>query len=356
MTSIIETIKQPKPTKSEASVNKNPMNLTASWYIAMLSKELGKKPKAIQLFGQDLVAWRDTNGTPVIMERYCSHMGASLAIGELKDGCIQCPFHHWQYDNEGNCVSIPDIENIPPTARQATYVTQERYGYIWVWYGTSSPLFPLPEFPAAEGKSHNYMRFLFALKAKTTARRMLENAYDYPHLGPLHKWNINSMQITLLDDFSPESQLEPPTKSEVWLRIAVDMRLKKYFGITGLLAGVLGLNSETFRLTLDTWPSGHLLTIFVEGKERFQALVAINPIDENNTIEYTLNMIDKTGLFWHDLVSYVVFGWQNYFTSSEDIPLWNTMKPNGGGAYTKLDHTVLKYREFYQKWVNKVEV
>ncbi|VXD25121.1 Rieske 2Fe-2S domain-containing protein [Planktothrix paucivesiculata] len=62
-------------------VEKNPLNLSASWYIAMLSKELGKKPKAIELFAQSLVVWRDAKGKPVLMERFCSHMGASLALG-----------------------------------------------------------------------------------------------------------------------------------------------------------------------------------------------------------------------------------------------------------------------------------
>jgi aminopyrrolnitrin oxygenase len=356
MTGILEKGIQYNQTKSATVVDKNPLNLPASWYIALLSKELGKKPKAIQLFGRDLVAWRDKKGNPVIMERYCSHMGASLAIGEVKDDCIRCPFHHWRYNNEGDCVSIPDIEHIPPTARQATYITQERYGFIWAWYGTYSPLFPLPEYPAAERESHKYMPFLFALKANTTPRRMLENAYDYPHLGPLHKWNIDSLQITLLDELSTESQIEAPTQNEARFRIAVEMRLKKYFGITGILARILGLNSETFMLTLDSWPSGHLLTVYLEGKERFQALVAINPIAESNTIEYALNMVNQTGFFWQNWISYAVFGWQNYLVSAEDIPLWNTMKPNGGGAYTKLDHSVLKYREFHQKWINKVEV
>ncbi|MBG1272009.1 Rieske 2Fe-2S domain-containing protein [Nostoc sp. WHI] len=216
MTSIIETIKQPKPTKSEASVNKNPMNLAASWYVAMRSKELGKKLKAIQLFGQDLVAWRDKNGTPVIMERYCSHMGASLAIGELKDGCIQCPFHHWQYDNEGNCVSIPDIENIPPTAHQATYVTQERYGYIWVWYGTSSPLFPLPEFAPMESEKHNYMPWYFTLNTKTTVKQVLENISDYSHIAALHNFPQTSIKLTSLDDQHSPQEFQALVEKKAW--------------------------------------------------------------------------------------------------------------------------------------------
>jgi aminopyrrolnitrin oxygenase len=107
----IDKALEAKPSKQETGIDKNPLNLAASWYVAMYSKDLGKKPKAIELFGQSLVAWRDQNGQPVIIDRYCSHRGTSLAIGQVKDGCIQCPFHHWRYDNSGNCVFIFELDH-----------------------------------------------------------------------------------------------------------------------------------------------------------------------------------------------------------------------------------------------------
>ena len=41
--------------------------MTASWYVALRSNKLGKKPVALKLFGQDLVAWRDKSGKPVLI-------------------------------------------------------------------------------------------------------------------------------------------------------------------------------------------------------------------------------------------------------------------------------------------------
>ncbi len=359
MTSIIETIKQPKPTKSEASVNKNSLNLAASWYVAMLSKELGKKPKPIKLFGRDLVAWRDGKGNPVIMERYCSHMGASLAIGEVKDGCIQCPFHHWQYDSKGDCVSIPDIEHIPPTSRQASYVTQERYGYIWVWYGTSSPLYPVPEFSAYSDK--HYMAYEFSLTVKTTVRQIIENVFDHRHFSTAHHLKIaEPIKFTLLDDQHQAKQLEPAIKKEAQLKEFLpnlfEARIESYFGLTGALAEALGLNATTFTVPTDTWPSGHRATGFVNDKEKFVALMALTPVAENQTIARYTMMVKKTGFFLLDILYYVLHGWQHEVVAAEDVPIWDTMKPELGGAYIKHDREVLKYREFYQRWVDRVEV
>src|SRR5690348_12363488 len=122
------------------------LNLAAGWYIVLSSRKLTQKPVAVRLFGQDLVAWRNSSGKPVLMEEHCSHMGASLVGGRVVNDCIECPFHKWQFNGgSGKCASIPDTTHIPQTAYQFVYTNLiERYGYLWAWYGTPEPLFALP--------------------------------------------------------------------------------------------------------------------------------------------------------------------------------------------------------------------
>jgi len=356
MISKLEKVKEPKLTKPEAGVDKGAMNLATSWYIAMRSKALGKKPLAIELFGQPLVAWRDQKGHPVIMERYCSHLGASLAIGEVREGYIQCPFHHWRYDHSGQCVSIPEIDHIPPTACQATYVTAERYGYIWVWYGSPTPLFPLPEFPAAENERHNYMPLRVTFNTNTTVRRVMENIYDHYHIVALHDLKVaDSIQLTLLDDQHSAQQSKLPIKKEAWFGALTEVRIKRYLGPIGAVAQALGLKAEVLTLREDGWPSGHLVTGFINGEERFKVLSGITPVAENKTTWQVLLMVKKTGKFWLDIPYYVVFGWQSKSSTAQDIPVWNTLKPDGGGTYVKHDRVLLKFRDFYQSWVDKAE-
>jgi nitrite reductase/ring-hydroxylating ferredoxin subunit len=356
MSSKLNKIIDQSQTKSETKVEKKAMNLPASWYVAMPSKALGKKPLAIELFGQHLVVWRDQKGHPVIMERYCSHLGASLAIGKVVEGCIQCPFHHWRFDNSGHCVFIPEVDRIPPMARQVNYVTAERYGFIWVWYGSETPLFPLPMFSAAEDERDNYMPLRFANPAKTTVQRVVENQYDYTHIPALHELNVtNSIQMTLLNDQSSVQQSEPPIKKEAWFGAVIEARIKKYFGPIGTVAQALGINAETFTMQVDGWPSGILFTVFVNGEERWRALKCTTPVAENNTIEQVLIMVKKTGKFWLDILYYVIFGLQNRATSAQDVPVWNTMKSDGGRVFVKHDLTLLKFREFYQSWVDMAD-
>jgi aminopyrrolnitrin oxygenase len=356
MVSELEKVQQSKQKTSEPRSDKKITGLAASWYVAMQSKDLKKKPKAIELFGQLLVAWRDHNGQPAIMERFCSHMGASLAIGQIKEGCIQCPFHHWHFDSSGKCVSIPQVDDIPPTARQTTYVVIEKYGYIWVWYGSQTPLFPLPEFPAVEEQKHDYMPWRFTYKTQTTVRRVLENIYDHRHIVALHNLKAtNSIQINLLNEQHNQPQSELPIKKEAWLGVLIEAQIKRYVGIMGVLAQALGLNAENITVRADAWAGGHIVTVFINGKERYKVLNSLTPLNQNESIWEVLVVSKKTSFFLQNLFYCLVFGLQNQISTGEDVPVWNTMKSDGGGAYIKHDRAVLKFREFYQTWVDKVD-
>lgn len=360
MNTKLQKLKEPKLAQLETGVDKGAMNLAASWYVAMHSKALGKKPKEIELFGRALVAWRDQKDHPVIMERHCSHMGASLAIGKIVDGCLQCPFHHWRYNNSGQCVSIPEVDHIPPKAHQATYIAAERYGYIWVWYGSETPLFPLPEFPASENERHNYMPFHFANKTKATVPRVLENSFDYYHLVTLHNQKVSGpIQFTLHNDqYSPKLN-EPPIQKEAWFGVSVELpvnTISSQGGPLGRLIQLLGLNTETLTLRMDAWPSGHRVTGFLDNEESFKMLVCATPVNENNTIREFLLMVKKTGNFLLDIPNYLILSSQSKTTSDEDLPLWYDMKLDMNGVHVKHDFVVLKFRDFYQDWVDKVEL
>lgn len=354
MSITIETVKLPKVTQPQTRFDKKAMQLAASWYIAMQSKELGKKPKAIELFGQYLVAWRDQTGRPAIMARYCSHMGASLAIGEIVDDCIRCPYHHWRYDDSGDCVSIPEVDHIPPTARQVTYPTTERYGYIWVWYGSKTPLFPLPEFSPAEGHKYNYMPLRSAYQINTTVRRLVEaGTCDYFHTTALHEQKISgSIQFTLLDKKNSAQQTEPPGEKG-YLEVFIELPVKKY--LVGPVAQALGLNAQAFTFHMNVWPSGYTIKACADDEEIYKAFICTTPIAENKTIGHYLMTLKKTGKFWRDIPFYLLFGWQSRVVSAQDLSVWNTLKSDGGGAYVKHDRGVVKYRKFYQRWVDKVE-
>ena len=123
------------------------MNLPSHWYIIARSVEVkSKKPWAVMRFGIPLVMWRDSQGELVVMEDRCPHRFAQLSLGELKDGQLECPFHGFQFDAQGNCQWVPELGRAVPKLCVKTFRIIERAGWIWMWWGRAEPTQEAPEF------------------------------------------------------------------------------------------------------------------------------------------------------------------------------------------------------------------
>ena len=91
------------------------------------------------LLGEQLIAFRDTDGRVGIMEHRCPHRCASLFFGRNEEGGLRCVYHGWKFDVEGNCLDMP---NVPPAQdfkhriKAKAYQVVERAGFIWTYMGT----------------------------------------------------------------------------------------------------------------------------------------------------------------------------------------------------------------------------
>src|SRR6266849_4656018 len=81
------------PTYEEAA-----MGLPNYWYPAMFSVQLGKRPKAVKMLGQDLVFVR-FNKKAYALEDRCPHRGIPIHNGKFEfQGGITCIYHGWTFD------------------------------------------------------------------------------------------------------------------------------------------------------------------------------------------------------------------------------------------------------------------
>lgn len=62
--------------------------------------------------GEQVAVFRGRDGKAHVVDAYCPHLGANLAVGgRVVGNCIECPFHGWQFNGEdGKCVRIPYAE------------------------------------------------------------------------------------------------------------------------------------------------------------------------------------------------------------------------------------------------------
>lgn len=162
------------------------------WYPIMPTSQVSEKPQPFELLGQKLVLWLDDSGKVAVAGDRCCHRSAQLSKGQVINGNIACPYHGWQYNGEGTCVKVPQLEDssqILKTYQIKTYPSQERYGYIWVCLGE-----PLNEIPDIAEASDSNFRLIpeFYETWHCAGLRVMENEFDLAHPTFVHTTTFGS--------------------------------------------------------------------------------------------------------------------------------------------------------------------
>src|SRR6266542_2702874 len=158
------------------------------WLPIALASELPEPnctPVRLRILGEDLVAFRDTEGRVGLLEQYCPHRGASLFFGRNEQGGLRCVYHGWKFDVAGHCVDMPNEppeSNFKDKVRAVAYPTAERGGIVWIYMGPRSkpPPFPDIEPLASDACQSN------AIFRDCNWLQALEGDIDTSHLGFLH--------------------------------------------------------------------------------------------------------------------------------------------------------------------------
>jgi nitrite reductase/ring-hydroxylating ferredoxin subunit len=158
-----------------------PQMLREYWYVGCASTRLGAAPRAARVLDQDLVLFRDPQGTASALLDRCCHRGVRLSLGRITDGNLACGYHGWQYDGRGECVHVPSLPlgaKIPRPYRVRAFPCCEQDGYVWVWMGTKPPD---PESPPAVAEFARYGWTQGVSNARCSATMLIENQFDCAH-------------------------------------------------------------------------------------------------------------------------------------------------------------------------------
>ena len=122
------------------------------WFPAMPSYELPSPdcpPKRLRLLGEDLVAFRNTNGDVGIFVQACPHRGASVFFGRNEEAGLRCVYHGWKFDIDGNCVDMPSEpaeSNFKSKVKIRAYPARDINHMIWIYMGPRETPPPLPRY------------------------------------------------------------------------------------------------------------------------------------------------------------------------------------------------------------------
>jgi nitrite reductase/ring-hydroxylating ferredoxin subunit len=237
----------------------------ASWYLFGRSRDLSK-PQSKRILGRQLVAFRTRGGKISVLAANCSHMGADLGCGNVIGDSIQCPFHNWKYGADGVCNHIPGTTVIPEFARQGSYPTEERHGYVFFFNGPKA-LFPLPFFWGANPEEYCAGK-IFSYVSDCNWYVNAAHGFDTQHFDAVHDRKLVAPpQIDCPHPFARRNTY----RAEVLGRTRLDKFLKVSAG-------------RNVEICITNW-GGTFVTItgdFDHAHSRF--IIATQPLDRNRTL------------------------------------------------------------------------
>jgi len=161
------------------------------WLPALLAREIPEPdcpPARVRLLGEDLVAFRDSEGRIGLLEEFCPHRRASLYFGRNEECGLRCVYHGWKFDISGACVDMmnePEEYDFKHKVRTTAYPTCELGGIVWAYLGPAECIPPLPKF--AWTQVPHSQRHVTKVIEECNWLQGLEGGIDTSHAPIMHR-------------------------------------------------------------------------------------------------------------------------------------------------------------------------
>jgi len=126
------------------------MFIRNAWYVAADEREITDRPLARMILGEDVVLYRQKDGSYAALQNACPHRKALLSAGKVTDRGLQCGYHGFTFDGHGKCVAAPGEERIPHLSSVKSYPVAPKYGWLWIWTGDPAEAHGRPIAPMLE--------------------------------------------------------------------------------------------------------------------------------------------------------------------------------------------------------------
>jgi phthalate 4,5-dioxygenase oxygenase subunit len=250
------------------------------WLPALLTEEVPEPdgdPVRVRLLGEDLVAFRDSEGKVGLIGEFCPHRNASLFYGRNEECGLRCLYHGWKIGTDGTVLEMssePPESGFAQKVRHKAYPTHEAAGIVWTYMGPADEMAPFepPVFqPAPDSKIS-----ICKVVVNCNWAQILEGAIDSAHSSTLH-----------MSDMVPARVDSAKATEQNWLRPSTDKapRLQVQatdFGFRYVAIRRPMINADTHdyvRMTLFIAP----YTVLIPPNNRYRVALLHVPMDDTHT-------------------------------------------------------------------------
>lgn len=181
------------------------------WIPCALSTELALNdgPQLrVRLLGEDLIAFRDSEGKVGLMDAFCPHRRAPMFFARNEDCGLRCVYHGWKFNRDGECVDMPSE---PPDSMFkskvtiTTYPTWEGGGLIWTYMGDAALQPPVPDYEFTRAPATH--RHVSKTLEECNWLQALEGGLDTSHSSFAHNNNIGEAEYLRTKDTAPRLEV-----------------------------------------------------------------------------------------------------------------------------------------------------
>jgi phthalate 4,5-dioxygenase oxygenase subunit len=263
------------------------------WIPACLSEEVAERdgaPVRVRLLGEDLVAFRDTEGRIGLLDEHCPHRRASLALGRNEECGLRCLYHGWKMDVEGNVVDRPSESHeavLAKKVRHKAYPCRDAGGFVWVWMG---PPDEMREFePPAWAPSPDIRTSIVKMHVGCNWAQVLEGAIDSAHSSTLHSTDMVPALVERAGATAKE-WLRPSTDKAPRLQV---QRTDFGFRYVAIRRPIKDASTHDYlRITVFVAP----FTVLIPPNNLYNLSILNIPLDDTNTMFYFIAWSEGEGI------------------------------------------------------------
>lgn len=138
----------------------------------------------IKIMGKDHALFKNTNGKISMVDAICPHRGANLCNGKVKGDKIQCPYHGWEFNQNGKLTKVPSMKSVPMKGDINSYPVVEDGGFIWSSETTNN----LPTTYCGELYDSNWIKVYGSKELRGNIYEWILNATDISHINFVHNF------------------------------------------------------------------------------------------------------------------------------------------------------------------------
>ena len=338
-------------TSDAARLSSYPHPYPAGWY--RLADSASLRPgdlRYIECLGRQLVLWRGGDGAAHVMHAFCPHLGANLSHGRVRENCIECPFHRWQFTGDGRAACVPYSDHVPEGVLTAPFPSCEVHGQVFVYHSCGgdersvpeAPPYPVPRIPEVDDGAFVFRGAHDAGRVGMHILEFAENSVDRAHFQPVH----GQMRIPWTRFRVPGVQIEHEAD---WL-VDRDVPWKMYF-LDNAVLRIFGRRVEAAGASarISFFGPGSLVKFrfAIPGRgdiEMYQTHLPVGPLEQQVNFRWFADRRLSRLLVW-----YVVGNWISQW--ARDIRIWENKIYQEHPRLCRDDGPVFRLRQWYGQFL-----